>query len=652
MRLSLYAVVCTLVFLTGCQLKPTVSVPASDYDKFIATLPQDPAQPPEFPSYQTLYQSYLASPAARNTTKDWLELQQLRDQSPDQCRQLPWEKMLVSQFWNLTFHQQAISCFELQQNTGLARQFSAYRQYVLNGMLASGNGKASYSAYQINSFFDAHQLVQQLGMQTIDFYGELSSDNNALHYVFHVYDLASQKYQTLYFENQHYLHVVDSIPYPFMGLVDGWKLLVQNKQAQSNLILLLPQAADAVTSGELAKAVQLYRQALAQGSLHAAVKLAELCYLQQPPATLAQTECQQQLVQAADNDYLPALHLLNYLHHSGQFGQPEPAQLQELRDIINQMAGPGQAELQLSRYYYNQKLRGADTKTGDQWLQQAGAAGLLNAQAFWLLSEHEQQRLDQAELNQALQRLADQGSSVAAYLYASQLLQQPAADSAIGQQAERYLLQASQEWHPEALFLLAHGYENRLFGAHQADPLPFYQQAAARFYPRAMLRLGNLYRHGDMVPENKLTANRWFLLCSKQGSSSCAFNAGVMFDDGEGVEQNYDNAWRFYSYAAGRGYAPAINRLALLYLFGHGVKADCAKALELLTEAAAKGSVSASYYLGLMYFDGQLVARDYPKAKSYFEQAHQHPNAQRYLQNWQQLTNPTADKAGNSKENR
>ncbi len=634
-----------LLMLVACQHRPATPNADNLYLQQMEILPEAAKLPP----YAELYRSYLQSPQVFESSAAWLRFQKLLNEAPENCQQLPWQQQLKSQFWNLTFYQQAELCFAAQPAAVEIKRFREYQQYVANGVLQSGNGKASYSAYQLNNYFDAHEIVRLLDMQTVDFYGELSSDNNALHYVFQVYDPTQHKFRTLYFENQRYLHAIDQIPFPFMGLVDGWKDLLLAKNTQSNLLLLLPRAADALANNDQQAAVTLYQQAIAGGSLHARVKLAEMCYRHNSLEVVDRKECEQQLLQAADSDYLPALHLLHFLHHSGQLGTSNPEKVAEIRQYIANMTDPGQAELQLSRYYYNQGFKKSNATQGDYWLQQAAAAGFLDASAFWALSQHEKAQVTETELTQQLRQLADQGGSAAAYLYASQVMQQPKLTPQQVETVERYLLQAIQNHHPEAYYLLAYGYEDSLFGAEKTGlALTNFQRAAERFYPRAMLRLGSIYREGQLAPKDLLHANRWYLLCSKQGNSGCAFNAGVMFDDGDGVPQNYQNALRFFSYAAERGYAPAINRLALLYLFGKGVTADPAKAVALFTEAAAKGSTSASYYLGLLYFEGKQVPQDYPKAKSYFEKARHHPNAQRYLDQWPELTAPDGSAKNNS----
>lgn len=636
--LRLFYLCFCLFFLLACQSKPPVSTPASLYQQHIQTLPAAG----QLPSYQSLYQSYLQSPEVHNTAQAWRQWQKQAG-AQQNCTALDWQQGQKDNFWTLAFYRQAIDCFSKNPDSAKLKHYHGYLNYLRNGLLQSGNGKAAYSAFQINLYQDAHDLVQLLGMQVLDYYAELSSSNNALHYVLQVYDSSDQKFKAIYFENQRYLHQLDQIPFPFTGLVDGWGRQMQPEYANTNSILLLPLAALQLNAGNVEQASQFYQQGIQAGSHQAAVKLAELCY--QTTLKLQKSYCHQWLLAAADDDYVPALQFLLFLHQSGRLGKADANKVTMMRELINQLAGPGQAELQLSRYYFSNKYGEAKPEQGDAWLKAAADAGMQDAKAFYLLSQLDLQPQKSAELSQQLKPLADQGISVAAYLYASQLMQQQNLTPAEAASAEQYLLQASQNFHPEAFYLLGYGYEEGLFG--QAQPalaLTYYQRAAERFFTRAMLRMGTLYRDGIKVAKNSELANRWFMLCSKQGSSACAFNAGLMFDDGDGVTQNYQTARNFYEYAANQDYAPAQNRLALLYLFGKGVAEDPAKALELLSRAAKAGSHSANYYLGLLHFEGKVVPRNFAKAKVYFEQAGEHPNALRYLQNWPQMIKEAAQR--------
>lgn len=630
MILRLISLCCCLWLLSACQSKPAAPLQAQLYLRTIQHLPAADQLPP----YATLYQSYLQSPEVAKTAAAWQQWQQ--QAMGKNCQQLNWQQGQKDNFWTLAFYRHAIQCFSEQSDKTKLKHWRGYLNYLRNGILQSGHGKTAYGAYQVNLYQDAHDLVQLLGMQVQDYYAELSANNNALHYVLQVFDSSDQKFKAIYVENQRYLHVLDQVPFPFTGLVDGWGRQMQPEYTQTNSLLLVPVAIHLQQKGETEQAVSLYLQGISAGSHQAAVKLAELCY--QVELKLSKSKCHQWLLAAADADYVPALQFLLFLHQSGRLGKVDADNINLQRQQINELAGAGQAELQLSRYYFGIKFGKSDPAQGDVWLKAAAAAGMQDARAFYLLSQMEQHPEQILTLGKQLKPLAEQGNSVAAYLYASQLMQQNPPPAKVAA-AEQYLLQASMNWHPEALYLLGYGYEEGVFG--DAKPqlaLHYYQLAAERFFSRAMLRLGTLYRDGGLLTKNSELASRWFMLCSKQGNVACAFNAGLMFDDGEGVPQSAKTAAHFYQYAAAEGYAPAKNRLALLYLFGEGVTADTTKALALFSEAAAAGSHSANYYLGLLYFEGKVVPRDFAKAKLYFEQAGKHPNAIRYLQNWQQMT--------------
>lgn len=630
MILRLISLCCCLWLLSGCQSKVAVPAGAQLYLQTINNFP--PAE--QLPPYATLYQSYLQSAEVAKTAPAWREWQQKAE--TQNCQQLDWQQGQKDNFWTLAFYRHAIQCFSKQPDKARLKYWHGYLNYLQSGILQTGHGKTSYGAYQINLYQDGHDLMQLLGMQVLDYYAELSASNNALHYVLQVYDSGDQKFKAIYLENQRYLHALDQIPFPFTGLVDGWSRQMQPEYTKTNSVLLVPVAMMLQQQGDTTQAVNLYQQAINTGSHQAAVKLAELCY--QAELTLSKNQCHQWLLAAADDDYVPAMQFLLFLHQSGRLGKVDADNIRLQRAQINELAGAGQAELQLSRYYFGNKFGKSDPAQGDFWLKEAAAAGMQDARAFYLLSQLEQHPEQHSTLAEQLKPLADQGNSIAAYLYASQLMQENPPPAKVPS-AEAYLLQASKNWHPEALYLLGYGYEEAVFGDAKPElALHYYRLAAERFFSRAMLRLGTLYRDGELPPKDSELANRWFMLCSKQGNVACAFNAGLMFDDGDGVSQDAKTAAHFYQYAAAEGYTPAKNRLALLYLFGKGVKEDTTKALALLTEAAAAGSNSANYYLGLLYFEGKVVPRDFAKAKLYFEQAGEHPNAIRYLQNWQQMT--------------
>lgn len=640
----LFLLSCGVFALLGCQTTPSTTATLTPKSLYATTTAQLPAAA-QLPPYAQLYQSFLADGGALQQSMQWRSLhQQIQQTDIAQCHTVDWQQALSSQLFNLSFYRYALACFRQQKDQTQLARFSAYRSYVQQGILASGDGKHAYSAFQINNFADAAELVALADLQIQDYQVELASHGNALYYSLHLYDPANQQFMQWYFDNQRFLHAIDQVPYPFIGLFDGWQkqMIPQSASANSPMMTLLGYVQQ--QEQRYADAEQTYLKAIAAGSLEAAVLLDQLAHKHTTVTSRAQSLAY--VVDAADHDYLPALYWLLYQRYVKYQGAQPDAEIQPMLDYIGKMAPPGEAELTLARYFLNGQFDKAQPELGIKWMQKAGAQGDKSAAAYAIVAQKELHLLDEKAAATEFKKIADQGGSEAAYLYASALMQQQQLTTADKQQAHRYLLQAEKAWHPEAFYLLAYGYEAGWFDSQGRDAKQlawhYYVESAERFYPRAMLRLGNAYREGDLTAIDASRANQWFLLCSRQGHVGCAYNAAVMLDDGEGVNKDRATAFRLFEFAAEQGYAPALNRLALMYVFGQGTDANINKGVQLLQQAANQGSVSAYYYLGVLYFEGKLVAQDFAKAKAYLQQAKQHPKAAQMLQHWDELTKKSA----------
>jgi len=637
---QLVAILCLGGLLSGCaqtQAPSAAAVPAAGqlYLQTAATLPAVSTLPP----YDMLYQSYLASGQVHLSVAAWRQMQQQLTQTDiSQCLALPWARWQQQNLLNLAFYRLALNCYQEHQQSADLQRMQAWQGYLRDGILRSGNGKASYSAWRINTFADAHELLGLLGMQMQDYHAVLGASGNSMHYEVHAYDPADNRLKVIFFENQRYLHAIDGLPFPFVGLVDGWRKELLPEGAKTNPAMMVPLATALMDEGQSAQAEDYLLKAIGQGSLQARVTLAEYCFRAGVVLKTSKASCLGWLTDAADQDYIPALQLLYFLHQQQLTGGQHSHAMPELAAYINEKAGAGQTEVQQARYLLQGKLSKRDPATAIRYLQTAAAAGHPDAASFAILAQLEHQQLAAATATAQLKQQAEQGSTVAAYLYVSDLMQQSQVPVAERQHAQQFLRQAMLSFHPEAFYLYGYGLEQQWFSETEHPAAFYYQQAAERFFARAMLRLGTMYRDGEQLQKDPLQASRWLYLCTRQGVAACAYHVGVMLDDGEGIKADAAGALRFYSFGAEQGYAPALNRLALLYLFGKGTKADPAKAMDLLQQAAGKGSISASYYLGLLYFEGKVVPQDFGKARHYFEQAREHPNARHYLDNWQQLT--------------
>lgn len=627
-----------LLLLNGCQLAPNKKTPEANlYLTVAASLPAAV----DLPDYRSVEQSYLASGLVGETAAGWQQFgQQLAKTAPADCLRLPWRQLQQQNLLVLGFYRLAIQCHLHHQQMEQVQALRGYQSWIRDGILRSGNGEQSYSAWQVTTFNNALELAMLAGLSIQDYYAVLSANGNSLHYEMLVFDPLENRFKTLFFNNQRYIHAFEQTPFPFIALTDGWRNGLLPEGAKNNPALMVPLAKALFDEGKPAEAEQLLLQAIEQQSYQAAVLLADQCLKPDSQLTTPRARCLGLLLDAADQDHLNALDLLLYLQVTKQVPTPKQWQRADLIQYINERTQPGRAEVQLARFLLQKQRFGTDPLLAVQLLQQAAAAGFAEAAAYAVLIEREQQQISDKQALAQLQQLAQSGSSVAAYLYASELLQQPSLSSEQQASIAPLLRQSATAGHPEAYYLLGVAAEAGLLettanGVQAAAA--FYRTAAERYFPRAMLKLGMLYRDGSGVAQDLLQASRWFYLCTRQGNAQCAFFAGVMLEDGEGGPADPKAAVRLYQYAIDGGHSGAMNRLGLMYLYGNGVNADIDKGLQLLEQSAEQQSQVAHYYLGLLYFEGQLVPRDLAKAKQHFLQAGQHEQARYYLQYWQQL---------------
>lgn len=643
-QLGLRAVMAAVLLqLAGCQLAPSSGTRSDNlYHNLTTKLPA----PDALPDYQQVEQSYLASGDVAKSSEAWLEFgQQLAATKPADCLILPWQQLQQQNLLQLGFYRLAIQCHLQHQQMDKVRELRAYQSWIRDGILRSGSGSQSYSPWQMTTFNNALELIGLLGFSVQDYYAVLGANGNSLHYEAHVFDPLENRVKTLYFNNQRYIHAFEATPFPFIGLADGWRKGLLAEGSKTNPALMVPFAKALFDEGEPLQAEQLLLQAIGRNSYHAAVILADHCLRPNSKLTTARARCLGLLLEAADQDYIPALELLLYLQYTKQVPTPPDWQSTSLQSYIDERTRPGHAEISLSRFLLQKQRVGANAQQAITLLQQAADAGYPEAAAYTILIQLEQKQLTPAQGFSRLKQLADNGSSVAAYLYVSDLLQQDSLNAAQTASIAPLLHQSAKAGHPETYYLLGVAAERQLLTAADNTPAAaaaFYQTAAEKYFPRAMQKLGMLYREGRGVEKDPRQASRWFYLCTRQGNAQCAFFAGVMLEDGEGSPADPQAAVRLYQYASNEGHTGAMSRLALMYLDGSAVTADIPRGLQLLKQAAEQGNQVASYYLGVLYFEGKLVRQDFAQARQYFGQAGDYEQARYYLQNWQQLTQKPA----------
>lgn len=138
---------------------------------------------------------------------------------------------------------------------------------------------------------------------------------------------------------------------------------------------------------------------------------------------------------------------------------------------------------------------------------------------------------------------------------------------------------------------------------------------------KSMIRLGEMYRKGEGVPQDLSEAKMWYIRATEQGSSRGMFRLGELYLNGEGVERDYTVAAEYYRMAAEKGHRAAQVRLGDLYQRGEGVPQDHAGAEALYHRAAEQGSSWGQNRLGDMYRNGDGVERDVAEAAKWYRMA-------------------------------
>jgi TPR repeat protein len=99
-----------------------------------------------------------------------------------------------------------------------------------------------------------------------------------------------------------------------------------------------------------------------------------------------------------------------------------------------------------------------------------------------------------------------------------------------------------------------------------------------------------MYANGRGVPQDYMTAVKWWTLAAEQGYADAQSNLGVMYTDGTGVPQDHKTAVKWYSLAAEQGYADAQSNLGVMYSDGQGVIQDNVYAHMWWNLAASNGN--------------------------------------------------------------
>ena len=134
--------------------------------------------------------------------------------------------------------------------------------------------------------------------------------------------------------------------------------------------------------------------------------------------------------------------------------------------------------------------------------------------------------------------------------------------------------------------------------------------------PEAQTLLGFLYsgtRYGDFRKSYKQSFN-WISMAAEQDYTKAQLAMAEMYRAGEVVPENARKAKVWYQKAAEKGNLDGINGLARLYRYGLGVRKDYEQAFALYQQAALKNHLASQVGMGLSYRDAKGVKKNLVKA--------------------------------------
>ncbi len=148
-----------------------------------------------------------------------------------------------------------------------------------------------------------------------------------------------------------------------------------------------------------------------------------------------------------------------------------------------------------------------------------------------------------------------------------------------------------------------------------------YEAAIAKGSTIAFLRLGDLYRRGEIVRADPEKAFSLYKRAADAGNAAGKLRVAEMTARGQGTAQDADGGRAMARALADTGEPSAVYALGDMYSQGDAGPIDGPAAIAAYREAADKGSVKALVGLGAIYRDGALVSKDRALALDYFVKA-------------------------------
>ncbi len=184
-----------------------------------------------------------------------------------------------------------------------------------------------------------------------------------------------------------------------------------------------------------------------------------------------------------------------------------------------------------------------------------------------------------------------------------------------------YQKSAMQNYAPAQAALADMYYASKYVNKDYSEAFYWYEKAALNNNPAGQNGLAIMYELGLYKKTNKKQAKILYEKAANNGNMNAQYNIAMMYYRGQFIDKDYKKAAKYFLQAANQGHAIAQNNLAALYLRGYGVQEDARLAFSWLNKAAEQGYIQAQNNIGMLYRDGIGTAKDYKLAAYWFEKA-------------------------------
>lgn len=207
----------------------------------------------------------------------------------------------------------------------------------------------------------------------------------------------------------------------------------------------------------------------------------------------------------------------------------------------------------------------------------------------------------------------------------------------------------------DAQYYLGKKYESGVEGIKNIKQAHYYYELAAKQgHTDAQYRLGKIYAEGQYTLTSCLSslmeisssyiswipnlqpgiiydykkAHNYFKLAADKGHVEAQYSVAAMYKNGQGVDKNIISAYKYYELAADQGHIGAKKslidmryELGTIYKDGQGIPRNYKLAFEYLKPAADQGHIKAQHDLGYMYSQGKGIRKNLKSSRYYYKKA-------------------------------